>query len=289
MTQVAQADTPAEYTVADVSNLAGLSAGQIRAYAQAGLVRPQPGPSGELRFSFQDLVFLRTAKRLSSARLPRGRVKRTLKKLLERWSDRPLSSLQLDATGNEVFVRDGAKLWDPETGQCLFDFACEPIGADIASLDTRRAEHTAQEGPATAAGLRSEDWYQLGCDLEDTSPDRALGAYRRALQLDPVHLGARLNMGRLFHELGDLETAESHYRQALAVHPDDPTATFNLAVALEDRGHLQEAIALYETTIHLDPLCADAYYNLARLCEQLGDPATALRHLKAYRRLLQDR
>jgi len=275
---------PAEYTARDVSDLAGLPVHQVRAYARAGFINPVRDAGGRLRFSFQDLVFLRTAKRLAASQVPRRRVKRALRRLLERLpGSRPLSSLQLDAQGNRMVVRDGAECWDPETGQCVFDFYHRP--AEIASLSLRRE---VRDGPKSEDDLSADDWYELGCDLEESSPDRALGAYRRALQLDSDHLGARLNMGRLFHELGDVETAEGHYRLALSAHPSDPTATFNLAVALEDRGRLDVALNLYQRAIALDPMCADAYYNLARLYEQLGDPAAALRHLKAYRQLCRD-
>jgi hypothetical protein len=37
----------------------------------------------------------------------------------------------------------------------------------------------------------------------------------------------------------------------------------------------------------VDGCFADAHFNLARLCEQLGRRAEAIRHLRAYKRLVE--
>ncbi len=56
-------------------------------------------------------------------------------------------------------------------------------------------------------------------------------------------------------------------------------------MALEDLGREGDALAAYENAVALDPQNADAHYNAANLCERLGRPADALRHLKEYRAL----
>ena len=43
----------------------GLSPSQIRAYAAKGVLKPERGERGELRFGFEDLVILRTANELA--------------------------------------------------------------------------------------------------------------------------------------------------------------------------------------------------------------------------------
>jgi len=81
--------------------------------------------------------------------------------------------------------------------------------------------------------------------------------------------------------------AEAHYRRALAARPDDVTAAFNLAVAFEDEGRTDEAVSAYQRVLAEDPRFADAHYNLARLYEHLGRDVAAVRHLKAYRKLVR--
>jgi Flp pilus assembly protein TadD len=56
---------------------------------------------------------------------------------------------------------------------------------------------------------------------------------------------------------------------------------------LEDLGRLGDAEAGYLRTLKLDPRAADAHYNLARLYDRTGDTASAIRHLRAYRRLTE--
>ena len=135
------------------------------------------------------------------------------------------------------------------------------------------------------AEMSAEDWFLLGLEQEPTTPEPARDAYRRALELDPEHLDARLNLGRLLHEQGSVEAAEAHYRAVLDARPDDATAWFNLGVALEDREKWEDAIGAYRLAIELDPESPDAYWNLGQLYERLEKPMLAARYLGLYRSL----
>jgi tetratricopeptide (TPR) repeat protein len=44
----------------------------------------------------------------------------------------------------------------------------------------------------------------------------------------------------------------------------------------------------YEAALREDPQFADCHYNLALLCEELGEPRQAIRHMSQYRRLAGD-
>ena len=57
------------YTTRDVARLLGLSEPQVRSHARDYLAADR-GPRNTYRFSFQDLVLLRTAKALGEARIP---------------------------------------------------------------------------------------------------------------------------------------------------------------------------------------------------------------------------
>ncbi len=131
----------------------------------------------------------------------------------------------------------------------------------------------------------ADDFYQLGCSLEETAPEAARVAYQNVLSLDPRHADALVNLGRLMHESGDLEFAEEHYRAALTLRPTDTTAHFNLGVVLEDRGRPEAAVEMYEATVRVDPAHADAHFNAARLHDLAGRYEAALRHLREYRNL----
>src|SRR2546422_2250857 len=91
------------YGAREVAKMLGLSLGQVRAYVRAGFLEPTRGPRGELRFSFQDLVLLRTAQGLVSARIAPRRVRSALRKLKERLPEgRPLRCADIPAGGDPI-------------------------------------------------------------------------------------------------------------------------------------------------------------------------------------------
>jgi tetratricopeptide (TPR) repeat protein len=258
----------------------GLSAGQIRAYATKGFVKPERGPRGELRFGFQDLVILRTANELHTARIPERKVRRVLERVRDQLpAGRSLAAVRIAADGERVVVRDGDAVFEPESGQALFDFSVAEIAEKSAPLARRNARIAEQKD------LTAEEWYDLGCEVEPIDADEARTAYQRALELDPNLSDAHVNLGRLLHEDDAPAAAEKHYRRALEIDPENETAAFNLGVALDDLGRLREAIVAYRRALELDPNNVDAHYNLAGIYERRGEKAAALRHLAIYRRL----
>ncbi len=171
------------YSTQHVADLLGLSQNQVRAYARSGCLAPHRGGRRGYRFSFQDLVLLRTAKNLTGANLSHRRVLRALSRLRRQVAaGRPLSEVQIEAAGSAIVVRDAGRTWDPESGQFQLDFtALNPMP---------RVAPRARRGAAAARGadgeLTAEDWYELGFELEGSAPAEASDAYRRALELNPV-------------------------------------------------------------------------------------------------------
>ena len=270
------------YTTHDVARLLGLTVAQVRAFARDGFFTPGRGPRGELLFSFQDLVILRTAKGLVAARIPTRRIRLALRRLRAQLPrGRSLAELRIAADGDRIVVSDGEATWSVDSGQTQLDFAV----SDLASRAAPIARRTARAAQAVAADLEAEDWYELGLELEAVAPTEARDAYRRALELDAHHVDAHVNLGRLLQEDGKASEAEAHYRVALAADPEHATAAFNLGIALEDLGRLADAIEAYRRALAADPKLADAHFNVARLYDRAGKRAAALRHLSIYRRL----
>jgi len=261
----------------------GLSAAQIRSWAARGFLTPERDDDGDLRFGFQDLVILRTAGELTAAKIPTRKIRRVLESVREQLPEgRSIAGVRIAADGERVVVRDGTALWNPESGQSLFDFSVEEIAEKtkpIALAAVREAKARAEDD------LDADAWYELASDLELTDPAEARAAYEKAIALDPVHIDAHINLGRLLHEDGDLRGAEKQYRAALSVAPTHPVAAFNLGVALDDQGRLADAAEAYRGAIELDPDNPDAHYNLAGILERQHDKAGAVRHLTRYRAL----
>src|SRR5260370_502192 len=241
----------------------GVLVGQFGSVVRAGFLDPGRGPRGELRFSSQDLLLLRTAQGLVSARVPPRRVRSALRKLKKQLPEgRPLRGVHIRAEGDRIVVGDGRARWSPESGQVLFDFGARELARKVAPLQLR----TPFQGDAA-------DWYERGCDLDEVAPDEARDAYRRALELDPDHADAHVNLGRLLHEAGDARAAAEHYRRAIELTPANVIALFNLGVALEDLRMPEEAILAYRLPAEAGP--ARAHHNLPYLYQRPREPAPA--------------
>lgn len=256
----------------------GISRAVITGLIGAGFVSPKRGTRNEHRFTFQDLMLLRTAYALHQAKIPPRKILRSLAKLKAGLPDELLlTGLRITAIGADVAVRDRQGSWVADSGQLLMDFEVARIAGDVAFLPPR-ATVVAEDDPRT--------WLAQGEALESTDQTKAEAAYRHALALAPDYVDAYLNLGALLCEAKRCDEAVQLYEDAFPRCPTSAPLHFNHAIALEDQGRLQEAVESYKHCLEADPALADAYFNLGRLQEQLGDAREALRHFSTYRRLL---
>src|SRR5438552_19167959 len=116
------------YTLSGIQSMLGLSRAVITSLIAAGFVTPSRGKRREYRFSFQDVVLLRTAYSLQAAQIPPRRILRSLQRLKATLpSELPLTGLRIAAVGNDIAVREGGMQWDAESGQLLIDFEVKPV------------------------------------------------------------------------------------------------------------------------------------------------------------------
>lgn len=265
-----------QYGVRDVEKLLRLPRSTIRSLIAAGFVTPARGPRNAYLFSFQDLIVLRTAQALATAKVPHRRIVRSLKELRSRLPEEmPLSGLSIGAIADHVVVREGGSRWHAESGQYLLAFEGDPARGSLRVIE-----------PPSESTAEPDDWHAQGVALERTSAHSAVEAYRRAIAADATRLDARINLGRLLHELERFDEAERVYRDAIASGGNDPLLHYNLGVLLDDMDRKQDAIAAYEAALQGDPQLADCHYNLALLYEELGAARQAIRHMSQYRRLV---
>lgn len=268
----------AQYGVHEAAKVLGLTPATIRALVRAGFVSPERGPRNAWRFSFQDLIVLRTARALAAAHIPARQVIRSMKELRRRLPESmPLSGLSISADGDKVVVREGSGRWQADSGQYLLAFEADPRSAswNVIQPDRARREPSARE------------WLERAVALESADAAAALKAYRCAVAADPSLLDARINLGRLLHDTGRLAEAARVYREATQAGAEDPRLFYNFGVLLEDMERKEEAFSAYQSALRIDPQFADCCYNLALLCEALGKPREAIRYMGQYRRLMK--
>jgi DNA-binding transcriptional MerR regulator len=165
----------------EVVELLGLTRRQLQYWAKTGLVEPsERTPGGHHRYSFDDLVALKTTKRLLDAGVSVQRIRRSvraLQDLLPRVG-RPLCELVLVATGDVVLVFRQDTVFEAISGQeWVFEVAefqrevlayrCEPLAANATDPSVGTRTTAANVELPAKPGLRSakqpaQGWSQTG-------------------------------------------------------------------------------------------------------------------------------
>ena len=273
------------YTVQDVERVLRLSRGTIRGLVDAGFVSPERGARREYRFSFRDMIVMRTARALIEAKVPRKRIRHSLEDLRGHLPETmPLSGLSICAVGDRVVVRDGKHRWQADNGQYLLGLDVMQENGILRMVERRRPTTTDESHSEIAKS--AQQWFEEALKLEAADARAARGAYEHAVTADPQHVASWINWGRLLHEQGATREANSIYQRAIDQCGPDPLLMFNRGVLLEDLGKTREALDAYHAALEEDPDLADCHYNLARLYQSLGKPQHAIRHYGQYRRLM---
>ena len=108
------------FSTRQVCSITGLSARQLGYWRKTGLLSPSMQTSGgHARYSFVDLVSLKTASRLIDAGVSVQRIRQCLQSLSRFLpnTDTPLHELSLVATGDVVLVLRSDTAFDALTGQ----------------------------------------------------------------------------------------------------------------------------------------------------------------------------
>ena len=276
----ASADEAGGYTTREVAGLSGLSEDQVRQYVRRGVLESARGVGGRFRFSFQDVVLLRTARGLLDANVSARRTIAAMLKLKDGLDGGgSLASMRIRVDGDDVVVREESSLWDVASGQGRLDFSVAAVASEVATLAEKRRFFEGED----FENLGSDEWYNFGLDLEEMDPERAPDAYERAIALDPRNADAHVNLGRLCQLKGDLKSAKRHYHLALEAAPDHQLASYNMGTVFDELDEVETASEHYRRA----PDVPDAHYNLARIFEMSGDEVSSLRHLRRYRQLLE--
>jgi len=264
------------FTLRATQEKLGLSRSVLSGLIGAGFVTPSRGARREFRFSFQDLMLLRTAYALQQSRIPPKEILRSLARLKSTLpSELPLTGLRITAVGADVAVRDRSGTLAATSGQLLMDFEVSAVGGSVAFMDR----------PDAGSAPDANALFKRGEALEAEDPAAAEAAYRQALALAPDLADAYLNLGAILCESDRCDAAVELYDEAILRCPGSALIRFNRAIALENEARIEDAVASYEQCLDLDPTLADAHFNIGRLQEKLGNARGALRHFNAYRRL----
>lgn len=254
----------------DILRILHITPKQLSGWQRAGLV-----PVAE-EFSFYDFIQVKKVRDLRAKRVRPAVIRESLMAMQKQVAgmENPLLEAGVFSMGNRVAFRHEGRSVEPVAGQFVMEF--EPIGA-VVSAKVRPITHIDSANDLFARGVALEE--------HPSTHDEAIELYLRVVELEPYHAAAHINLGTLYYNRQDFESAEKHYRQAVAADPRYALAYFDLGNVLDETGRIQDAIAAYRTAIQLAPTYADAHYNLALAYERQRQPRKALIHWKAYVRL----
>ncbi len=108
----------------------------------------------------------------------------------------------------------------------------------------------------------------------------ACALYRRAIEADPAHAPAYLNLGAALEAGEDAEAAGAAYRALLERDAANPYANCNLANLALARGDAESAAPLLRRALAAKPDLPEAHVALAHVLDSVGELAPAAEHLR---------
>lgn len=151
---------------------------------------------------------------------------------------------------------------------------------------------TAEAASEYRAAAAEQPWlaaahYNLGTALLrlGESPAEAARYLETAIELEPDHADALVNLGVIRAQTGDPGAAGRLFQRAADAAPDDPNVLNNLGTFHLQQSDFRRAAELLARAVALDPGNADAAANLALAHFQLGDAASARRYAEQALRL----
>lgn len=268
------------YRRADVLRILRITARQLVSWEKAGLVAVAEG------YSFFDLLQLKKLRDLAAKRVRPAVIRQSLEAMQKQVAgmENPLIEAGTFSTRSRVAFRHQGRAFEPIAGQFIMDFA---PGSAVVPAQLRRPTNSREYVKPVRAAETAADFFARGVALEEdpASQNEAIAAYKKAIELEPRHAAAHINLGTLYYNRQDYRLAEAHYRAAIVADARYALAHFDLGNVLDETGRLDEAIRAYRQAILLAPTYADAHYNLALAYEKLKQPRKALTHWRAYTRM----
>lgn len=136
----------------------------------------------------------------------------------------------------------------------------DPLVDEFAQLTTGERVHLIRGRAAFDAGRFEE----------------AAVEFRRAVELEPGSVRARVNLGSALAQLDQVDAAILEFEEALRIGPGNTAALFNLGSLRERRGELELAAASYQEAAGYSPRDAEVRLGLAEVQRALGDLENAL-------------
>lgn len=173
----------------------------------------------------------------------------------------------------------------PEVARRVYNRGVALLKSDQREEAMRRFEQAAEIDP----GLAVVHSTLANIYLTHRDYEKALAAAERILDRDPQNPEALTIKMEAYRGLGDKAKADEVAQALGAADPGGAAQTFyRQGQALFNAGNTQEAVAALDKSIAADPGYAASHYLLGLAHANLGDSATAKRHLQRFLELAPD-
>ncbi|MDQ1408107.1 MAG: hypothetical protein QOG55_3736 [Acidobacteriaceae bacterium] len=130
---------------------------------------------------------------------------------------------------------------------------------------------------ASYPGTISNAWNNLGIlTAREGDAAAAIDFFQRALQIDPAHLIALLNLGNAYRQQKEWGEAKKALQRALEVEPDDPEVNYSLGMVCAQLEELDRAYEYLKRAVELRPIYPEALNNLGVLYLRTRRPEEAV-------------
>jgi tetratricopeptide (TPR) repeat protein len=174
-----------------------------------------------------------------------------------------------------------------EKGRVRFNIETTSRGASPPDAHYLKMFHVPEDGGNSAYMKNLTKRQTIGCFfnnlgtvyLEIGDTDTALVALERAVAINPTLSESRTNLGNIYLQRDRVNDAVQQYRAALQLNPNDPKTHYNLGNAYLVRNELNAAASSYRQAIQFDPNFVDAHRSMAVLFtrqEQYGGALSEL-------------
>ena len=126
-------------------------------------------------------------------------------------------------------------------------------------------------------GTLPNAWNNLGIlSAREGNTTAAIGYFERALEIDPAHTIALLNLGNADRQNKDWAAAKESLEKALDLSPEDPEVNYSLGMVYAQLGDQDRAYEFLKKAVALRPVYPEALNNLGVLYLRTRRPQEAI-------------
>lgn len=264
----------------------------IRRWHRRGLIVPVREVLRLAYFDFQEVATARRLAELLAAGVSPRAIEAKLaelRRLMPR-VERPLAQLSVIVQGKDILLRQGDGLVEPG-GQRRFDFETSAqFGGETAAEESPVATlPLAADATQGEVASTPEELVEVAVELEDLGQTKAaVEVYRAALVAGGPDAEICFRLAELLYRLGDLTAARERYYMAIEMDESFVEARANLGCVLAETGEHELAVAAFQGTLSHHGTYPDVHFHLARTYDELGHPAEAEEHWRAFLGLAPD-